>query len=331
MTEAEKSQPVARAIDSERPSRFSWPSVLLSALLLGVAVVWSDPGEVARQLAGVDPSWLGPAFLVGCVQLVLLGLRWSRISRSLGVELGFARATVEYALSVAVNLVLPSGFAGDGLRAYRHSRLAPSPGALRIVEALTLDRISGQMALGLVVIAGMPFGVTRDILDVHWLGMGLLLLFGAFGLALFVAKRTPRLRRIAEALARLLARAAHVLFAPRNLLWHVPLSLLFTAASVTQLYIATRALGLSLEIAELFWAGPLILLAASLPSFFGGWGVREGASGLLFLAMKLEPSSGVAVSVVYGVFGLVVHLPGLLVLLLDPAPRATTMREESHR
>jgi uncharacterized membrane protein YbhN (UPF0104 family) len=153
----------------------------------------------------------------------------------------------------------------------------------------------------------------------------------ALSVGLFVAKRVRRLRRIAGLLGRLLARAANVLFAPRNLCWHLPLSLLFTVASITQLYIATRALGFSLEAPQLFWAGPLILLAASLPSFFGGWGVREGASGLLFLAMNLEPSAGVAVSVVYGLFGLVVHAPGLLILLLDANPRTAAMREESKR
>jgi phosphatidylglycerophosphate synthase len=68
---------------------------------------------------------------------------------------------------------------------------------------------------------------------------------------------------------------------------------------------------------QLVWLGPLVMVAASVPSFFGGWGVREGASALLFAAAGMPQSTGVAVSMVYGAFALVVSLPGFIVLLFD--------------
>jgi uncharacterized protein (TIRG00374 family) len=298
-------------------------------VLLVAALLLSDPQHVYEELSGVDLLWLIPCFGVACVQLVLLGLRWSKVSRALGVELNVVRATIEYTLSVALNLLLPSGLAGDGFRAYRHHRLVPGPGVLRIVEALALDRVSGQLALGLVVLVGIPLGVTHEVLELSSLAIfavagAVLVLGGAW-----LSRRVRRLGEITASLARLSSRALRVLFTPRSLVWHLPLSLLFTAASVTQLFIASRALGVSMSLTELFWAGPLILLAASLPSFFGGWGVREGASGLVFAALGHAPGTGVAISVVYGVFGLIVHLPGLLVLVIDSNPAATAAPAQS--
>lgn len=329
MTESQKSPEDAQKIRPKRPTRMSWPSVVASALVLALALLLSDPKLVARELAGVDLFWLAPAFAVACFQLLLLGLRWSRFARVLGVELGFFRATLEYALSVPLNLVLPSGFAGDGYRAFRHNRIVPGRGALRIVEALALDRVSGQLALAMVVILGLPFGVTREILDLGSVGMTLVTVTVIVAVGTWMVRRVRRFNALAESLGRLAARAARLLFSPRSLVWHLPLSMLFTLASVTQLYIASRALQVPLGFSELLWAGPLILLAASLPSFYGGWGVREGASGLVFAALNLPPGLGVAVSVVYGAFGLIVHSPGLLVLFVNTDPVGTRAESKS--
>lgn len=329
MTEAENRSTPAEAAPAKRPTRFAWQSVLSSVVLLVAALVWSDPERVVAQLSGVELFWLLPSFAVACLQLVLLGLRWSRISRALGVQLAFARATIEYALSVALNLVLPSGFAGDGYRAYRHHKLTPRSGALRIVEALALDRVSGQMALGLAVLMGIPLGVTHEVLDLETLGLAVLATVALGAGGVWFARRVRALHALGTSLARFARRAGRVLLAPKNLAWHLPLSLLFTAASVAQLYIATRALAVPLTFVELAWAGPLILLAASLPSFFGGWGIREGASGIVFAVLNLAPATGVAVSVVYGAFGLIVHSPGLLVLVMDGNPARTAGSEGS--
>jgi phosphatidylglycerophosphate synthase len=61
----------------------------------------------------------------------------------------------------------------------------------------------------------------------------------------------------------------------------------------------------------------LVLVAATIPSFFGGWGIRESACAVLFAAAGMAESAGLAVSVAYGVFALVISLPGVVVLLLD--------------
>jgi len=52
-------------------------------------------------------------------------------------------------------------------------------------------------------------------------------------------------------------------------------------------------------ITEILGKDAAILLAASVPSFFGGWGIREGASAILFGSVGLGSSSGVAVSLVF--------------------------------
>jgi len=288
----------------------------MSAVLVVASIGSADSKRVIAQLESVDTRWLWVAFAINVVQLGLLGLRWSRVASMLGLQLGWVKATTEYALSTLTNQVLPSGMAGDGLRALRHAK-SSERGLLAVLEALALDRLSGQIATWLFVLAGLPLIVRTGILDLGRLGIGTLLLLATFSLVWFVAARWGATRAPVARAQHWLRKAAACLLGPKNAAAHLPLSLLLVVCSLLQLYVASRAIGVALPLLHLFWLGPLILLAAAVPTFFGGWGIREGASALLFGAAGMSESTGVAVSMVYGCFALVSSLPGLLVVLFD--------------
>ncbi|MEY4546760.1 MAG: hypothetical protein RL685_2955 [Pseudomonadota bacterium] len=305
--------PVARR---KPPAGLTWTSVALSAVLVAASIGSADSKSVIAQLQAVDTRWLWVAFAINVAQLGLLGLRWSRIATLLGLRLGWVKATSEYALSTLTNQVLPSGIAGDGLRALRHAKSADR-GLLAVLEALALDRLSGQVALCLFVFAGLPLVVNAGILGTDRLELGALAVVGTGLVLWWLAARSRNTEGVIARTQRWLRKAANCLLSPKNAAVHLPLSLLLVVCSLLQLYVASRAIGVALSLTNLLWLGPLILMAAAAPSFFGGWGIREGASALLFGAAGMTESTGVAVSVVYGAFALVSSLPGLLVVLFD--------------
>lgn len=318
MTTADPSEESDRSPSSLRaPSGLGWTSVALSVVLVLASVGFADSRQVLERLQTVNVRWFGVAFALGLAQLALLGLRWSRIANELGLNLGWLKATSEYALSLLANQVLPTGVAGDGLRAWRHSRASSEESPYVVFEAMALDRISGQLALWLVVAVTAPLTLSSGLVHASALALGAAVLLGS-GLSLWLlVSWVPRWQRNRARVVTFLRRSALFLFSPRGAAVHLPYSLLFVGFTLAQLYVAARAIGVELPWQELAWLGPLILVAASLPSFFGGWGVREGASALLFAAAGLPQSTGVAVSMVYGAFALVVSLPGFIVLLFD--------------
>ena len=299
-----------------RPRALAWVSVALSVALVIGSVILVDARQVLERLEATDPRWLLAFFAIHVLQMVLLGLRWSTISRALGVPLSWRRASAEYSLSVLVNQLLPTGIAGDGLRALRHARRASHHPLSRVLEALALDRLSGQLGLFLVVLASTPWTVDRGILDrrLIWaLGGGcalIALLVGAAG-------RAPSASGWQEKVRGFCQRSRGALLEPRQASVHLPISFALVATLLGQLYFAARAIGVSLDLELLFWLGPLVLLAASVPSFFGGWGIREGASAVLFASAGLGRSTGVAVSLLFGAFAVVCALPGFVVLLFE--------------
>lgn len=318
MTTASPSEESNRSPISLRASSgLGWTSVALSVVLVLASVGFADSRQVLERLETVNVRWFGVAFALGLAQLALLGLRWSRIANELGLNLGWLKATSEYALSILANQVLPTGVAGDGLRAWRHSRAASEESPYVVFEAMALDRISGQLALWLVVVLTAPLTLSAGLVHASSIALGAAVLLGcALSLWLLVSW-VPGWQRNRARLATFLRRSALFLFSPRGAAVHLPYSLLLVGFTLAQLYVAARAVGVELPWLQLAWLGPLILVAASLPSFFGGWGVREGASALLFAAAGLPQSTGVAVSMVYGAFALVVSLPGFIVLLFD--------------
>lgn len=299
-------------------------SVAMSAALLALCLLIVDARQVGERLARAEPRWFVAFFLVYVLQVALLGLRWSLIARELGVPLGWRRASSEYALSILLNLLLPTGFAGDGWRALRHSRRAPGQRFPRILEALALDRLSGQVALLLVVTASAPFAVRAGLVSPLGLLLALALLVAAFAIVSRWARQAARGRGLATSLGAFFRRAISVLFTPRRAGPHLFVSLLLVGTHLVQLWLAARAAGILLDGFLLCWLGPLICLAAAMPSFFGSWGIREGASALLFASAGLPSSAGVAVSLLVGTFLLVSALPGITVMFFDAR---TTRRE----
>lgn len=305
-----------------RRTALTWLSVVLSLVLVAASIGLTGSRQVFERLKEVDTRWLAAAFALGLLQLGLLGLRWSRIARELGIELGWLRATTEYALSLLGNQVLPSGFAGDGLRGVRQAQ--STQGDLwRTFEALALDRASGQLGLWLVVLITAPLSVQAGIIGARPLVIAGLIGVALVALLAWVTFGVASLERYTARLRPSIRRATRLLFSSRAAI-HLPLSLLLVACSTLQLYVAGRALGVALPWLELGWLGPLVMVAASVPSFFGGWGIRESACALLFAAAGMPESAGVAVSVVYGVFALVISLPAVVVLLFDGNTPATS-------
>lgn len=302
---------------ARRKGALRWTSIALSIALMLTSVMLVDSRQVITRLESTDARWLFAFFLVYALQIALLGLRWSSIARQLELPLGWRRASVEYSLSILANQLLPTGFAGDGLRSLRHARWTRSHSAAKVLEAVAMDRLSGQLGLGVFVLATLPLSVQAGLVSAR----GLLLAGGIVTsitvLLTALAWHAPgHLGWLARARAFLI-RSFRVLVGSRRAAMHLGISVLLAASLLLQLELAALAVGVPVSWAALLWLGPLILFASSLPSFFGGWGVREGASAMLFAGAGLSSSAGVAVSLVFGAFSLVCAMPGFIALLLD--------------
>jgi hypothetical protein len=100
-------------------------------------------------------------------------------------------------------------------------------------------------------------------------------------------------------------------------------SLLIAASYVGVFALCGAAIGAPLPVLAAVSLIPLALLAMLVPVGFGGWGLREGASAMLWPLAGLSAAEGVATGALYGVVVVIGGLPGLVALLLRPPAAAS--------
>ncbi len=286
-------------------------------MLLG-ALVWAvNRHALPLRLGALRPGFLLLAVAVTSLQFFVLAARWAAFASELGVHVGYRRALGEYYLSSLLNQVLPFGVLGDALRVVRHSERAhagpSSPlSTPRVLLAAALDRASGQVVVACAALASAP-ELTRLLSRAVESPVGAVsaaivaLLASAMVIVVWFRRRLSAARELARDGVR-------ALFAPSSLARHVPLSCVMLALSGLQFWASARALGFELPLGAAALIVPPVLLAAAVPAFFSGWGVREAAAAGLYHLAGLRPAEGVAVSVVFGLVSLVSSLPGLGVL-----------------
>ncbi|GED23759.1 hypothetical protein HHA01_27360 [Halomonas halmophila] len=298
----------------------------LSAVALVCYLVGGS--RVAARFSELQVGWVIAGLLVSVPQVAMSAWRWWYTQRCLGLSMAPWQAFQEYYLATFLNQVLPGGVAGDVSRAWRHARQTGEAWSDRrrqqALRAVIIERVSGQLALGLLVVLSLVLLPIWQPLR-HQLGRfmadqgaGLVVLsLALIGVGALVAWGVSQVRRrtMPAVLAGGWQDVRHSLLMPRRLGLHLLVSLATVFSYALVMLCAARAIGIETSAATLLALAPLLLLAMVMPLSLAGWGWREGAAALVWPLVGLSAADGVAVSLAYGLLVLVSSLPGVLVLL----------------
>ena len=289
-----------------------WLRLILVIMVLLVVVWLVDIERTWAILKGAEFRWLGIAFLVVQLQMVLSAYRWQQTAHRLAQPLRLQRAISEYYLATLANLSLPGGVGGDAARVYRNR---DSRGWEPAVMSVTLERLAGQVALIAVTLAGWllwpvfseqqaPAGV------LHVLILVALIIVVAVGLLFVLATLSRRIQRFTRNIGPAI-RAVWV----TDYQWVLQtlLSLAIVATYITVFAISAKSLSQPIPTMALVTIVPVVLLSMVLPVSIGGWGIRELTAAALWPVIGLSAEAGTATSIVYGLVSLLFVLPGAVV------------------
>lgn len=296
---------------------------LLVVIGVLVLLVWLvDVQSAVALLKETDWRWLALALLVVQLQIILSALRWKITANRLGQRLSSSRAISEYYLATFTNLSVPGGVVGDAARVYRN-RVSGDQGIS--IHSVVLERLSGQIALVLVVVVGwllwpwlmdrrMPYQAVQLILTTF-----IAVTLVAFVL-LFLLRYSPE--RLKIRLLEFQKAAYFVWVADRQWILQGALSFGIVFTYLMVFWLCSYAVGAPLPLAAVLTLVPLVLLSMLIPITIGGWGIREAAAALLWPFVALTPEAGVVSSIVYAVISWLGCIPGLLLVLLNSLSRA---------
>lgn len=314
MTEREQTP----ASGSARATR-RWPIRLLqAAVAIGLLVaVWrgANGGDAVRLLQEAELVWLVVAVVLLTAQIFVSALRWRLTGERLGMTISWSQAWREYYLTQVVNQTLPGGVVGDATRAIRSKDTA---GLVPAAHSVILERLAGQIAL-LAVCGGGLVASTLSPRGPDWPAwlVTFLLIAGAVVLLLLVSG--VLLGRNGDSRAGRVVRdfsdsAATSLFSAQVRWRQLALSLGTAVSNIGGFWACAMAIGVAIPIAHALALIPLILIMMLIPVSVSGWGLREGASALLFPVIGFSAAEGFAASVAFGLVLIVIALPGLFFL-----------------
>ncbi len=257
-----------------------------------------DVRLIVTEIGQAHWGWVLFAFGLVNASVVLRAYRWQILLVALHASVRFGRLVELYFAAGFFNSVLPSGLAGDVVRAVEAAHDVPADVAAGTV---IVDRLTGLLALFVLALVALPwrppfFPVTLlaqiVVICVVGLAGGLILLQG--GLVRQLGRRIPeRVRPYWRKIEQVLTAVAACGW--RAIGMALLVSVLFNLMQIAWWWAAGKALGYDVPVTIYFYTTPLMALATLMPSI-GGLGVRENLALLLFAPAGLAPGEAVTLS-----------------------------------
>jgi glycosyltransferase 2 family protein len=295
-----------------------WLRIAVSAGLLVVLVV------KVRDMGHILPTGhprrtlilLGLALLATFIGVVLSSWRWQAVLRAFDVEAPLPILTGHYFAGLFVGNVLPSTIGGDVVRVARASDTTGSSSVA--FASVAIERLSGFIALPLLVVLGLIAGPATLDKDHAWLALlvaGITL--GALGLILLLVGHPKLAGRFAERdnWTRFVG-AVHLgvdtlRHRPRQARFVLLTAVVYQTSVVISFALIFRALDMPVPVAATFAYVPAVAMVQVLPLSLMGLGVREGMLSLfLHTAWGVPTGTAVAAGLLWFACMLLVSMAG---------------------
>jgi uncharacterized protein (TIRG00374 family) len=308
--------------------------VAITLGLLGYLLRKVDVAPVLTQIRAIAPVAAIVGALILLAQLVLLGLRWQLVNRIVDAPMQGWQVLRLTMIGHFFNQVLPSGLAGDAVRAWLASRQGVQLG--RLVRGIVCDRIVGLVVL--VIIIGVTFVVSphlaadklpathvfRTIAVLGLSALAALFLWGEQVAGLLIRYR------LTEPLGKLTRDLHRVHYSRGTSAAILGLAAAVHLLNVAVIYVCARGMHIELDFGAALIVIPAVMLVSMAPISFAGWGVREGAMIFGLGLLGISAAAALAVSVAFGILQFLLGLPGAaLWLALRGTARADAATPQS--
>jgi len=284
--------------------------------------------ELGRAVTHLDPWAFWGSVGVFLMAQFVSTIRWRQLALDADFRAPVGRFGAWYAAGMFCNLVLPTSVGGDVVRTWYLAHQAEGPPMGRTRRAATsvlLDRGTGLLVL--IALAGVASMVSPVALtpQVTWFlyavlgctAVGLVVGLTASG---WVGRKVPKL-------APLIAQGWDFAGKPGLVAVSLALSVLVQVASVVQVGLIGKGLGLEVPWAVYGCVVPLVTLLTLLPVSVSGMGLREAGYAALLAGFGVTAPEAVALSLLGFAATSLVALLGLPVILWGGWPKVSGENE----
>ncbi|MPZ75113.1 MAG: flippase-like domain-containing protein [Deltaproteobacteria bacterium] len=310
--------------------------LLVSVGLLTYFVTRIDIEQFFRTLASADFSYIAVALVIYLLTQVMSALRWTVLTRPLGIRTPFKELITYYFIGMFFNLFAPGTVGGDVSRVYYLAKGQESdhkkPFSLTAVHAtasVVMDRVIGMVALIWVGAAGLLLFPEYDIpRAIRYLT---LLLASGF---LIAGLLMPLLRRVLPGDGYPLVVKLRLILTSyregwRVILQAITLSLIVHLIQAWMHVIMGWALHVSVPLSFCLIVYPLVGTFAALPISLNGLGLREGGYIFLLGLIGIDSEKGIAFGLLLFLIVALDSLIGGILFLIKRSPKPSAAVREA--
>jgi hypothetical protein len=302
----------------------------VSILLIWLLVSKIDFDEAFHALRNINVLLLSAALVQLALQPVLGALRWVLNVRALGGQLGYGRSLRYVWIATFFSQTLPGVVGGDVVRIWMFWR--DGAGHRLAINSVALGTITMMLTLFIVVAAAEPGMVARTgSLVATWVPLVMLALALLGVVVLMFSDRLVRRfyhLRPFRAISYLSEDARKTILHPFICSALIFISVLAYVNMAITVWLIALALGLNVSAMDCITLVPAAVLAATIPISVGGWGIRESAIVVLFSTVGVSSVHALTLSVLFGLVGIAISLPGLALWLGGGFKRADILQAE---
>lgn len=278
-------------------------------------IAWHALVDAFDMGAGAASVWVTLGFTLFGMTLAAAALRFHLLMRAADVPSGIGSALHLTLVATFFNTVLPGGVIGDAWRVWQgHDQLRRGPAVLGVV---TLERLLGLQALGLVALCGAPWapsGALPPGVFETLIAVAIACAFGPF--VLLLPSATDRLRGVLDSLPARLDRVKRIALEagegvvavrrhPGRAGLAIALSLVCQAVPVAAVWVLAMPLAGDVALPWFVVVVPFVTLMSMLPISVGGTGVRELLFVSLLGSLGMPAAAALALGLLTGLVNLV--------------------------
>jgi uncharacterized membrane protein YbhN (UPF0104 family) len=311
-----------------------WAKAFATGIILCLVLRRVEFPPIRETLAHAKFRFLLLAMSIALPLGITAVQRWRSVMAAFGEKLSFSRALRYSWIGQFVNLGVPTVVGLDAVRTWKLHEQGTSIGlAARIV---VVDRLCSLASLLLLIGIAIPHLLTLSGSDVFksaslvaftigCVGLGLLAMLHLLGGGLRKTSRLRHLYQLSFDFDRTLF--GNKILAGKILLWSICNHL------CRVVIVICLAFGLSIRLApfDAFTLVPSALLLAMVPISLAGWGVREVVFIQALSLAGIAAANAVALSLLYGLIGLVMGIVGGGIWLAErkkPAIRSSSSERQ---
>lgn len=304
----------------------------ISLLILSVLFAKIPFEQIAATIRHSKMPLFTLSVFVGALSIFVNAFRWQILLRYLGYRYDLRLLSKLVFMALFFNIYLPSGVVGDFVRVAilpkdKNSKEERNVHLSRITASVITDKVVGMM--GLMLLAFIGFLFCYQLL----LSAKILPIFGVMAFIIIVTFLVLFSSGMQTSLKRMFAFSLKILFPIKEALKGVldalfvyrknfsvfgkviPLSIVANMCVVVYFFLLSRSIGVDIGFLRLLALVPVIEFIAAIPISFGGVGIRECATILLFSSEGILAAEAMSISLLsFAVIMLLGALGGMLFL-----------------